>query len=657
MSGAFSGHLIDSFLAAQQHSKGPFGQSLTGPSQLAFHGPMSFVPQMHGAFDPHTSSMFQDASYMSMSEESAQRIATLQAKLNKRLGPEYISQRPGPGGGPKLTYAEGWKIINLANEVFGFNGWSSSIVNLTTDFIDMNEDTKRISVGVTAIVRVTLRDGVYHEDVGYGLLENAKGKGAALDKCKKEAVTDAVKRTLRNFGNLLGNCLYDKTYTQEVIKIKVPPPKFDKNDLYRRPEFDESRTNPDTSAPIKHSMSAVVPAPAAIKSETKSEPHSARMDAILSVTSEQSHPAVPPHVCSTSTSNASPSVAMSTPNPKNSPGGGVFPTGLSTPVHTPATAQGHGARPSAALQNQGQRQGSSHSHGQGKDNGVQSNDQRNVSTVQAERRVSFAQQPAVGNSASSAIVSSTHPPEAAPPPHIPEDDTDEYTFASEDDAFFAEVDLGEDAGIGGPIDYDEGPASGDSMVDENGSGGEAHCGTADRSSSVQHKQPRQQPTPYAPASNNGVQQHSRTPLPRVGQSVTGNQQQRNVHGNQNPAVRDSSAGPSAVPASITTPNANGGNSQRTPTLSMGGFRFPPGVNPQTVQGGATPGPTGIGLKRSMDAMLGQNTAMSRRPAQGMGLAPHSSGGRQVQQAAAAQKREPLAALEVGESGDTKRVRR
>lgn len=42
-------------------------------------------------------------------------------------------------------------------------------------------------------------------------------------KCKKEAVTDGIKRSLRNFGNLLGNCLYDKHYAQEVIKIKVPP--------------------------------------------------------------------------------------------------------------------------------------------------------------------------------------------------------------------------------------------------------------------------------------------------------------------------------------------------------------------------------------------------------------------------------------------------
>lgn len=121
-------------------------------------------------------------STMGISTSTAQKIATLQAKLNKRLGPEYISQRPGPSGGPKLTYVEGWKIINLANEVFGFNNWSSNIVNLSTDFMDYDEQSKRCTVGVSAVIRVTLRDGVFHEDVGYGVSENAKGKGAAFDK-------------------------------------------------------------------------------------------------------------------------------------------------------------------------------------------------------------------------------------------------------------------------------------------------------------------------------------------------------------------------------------------------------------------------------------------------------------------------------------------
>lgn len=33
---------------------------------------------------------------------SEERVATMQARLQRKLGPEYVSTRPGPGGGPKL---------------------------------------------------------------------------------------------------------------------------------------------------------------------------------------------------------------------------------------------------------------------------------------------------------------------------------------------------------------------------------------------------------------------------------------------------------------------------------------------------------------------------------------------------------------------------
>jgi len=82
----------------------------------------------------------------------------------------------------KLTYTEGWKVINLANEVFGFNGWSTAVVNVTCDFADYDPNTQRYTIGIAAIVRVTLRDGVYHEDTGYGMMENSKSKAAAFDK-------------------------------------------------------------------------------------------------------------------------------------------------------------------------------------------------------------------------------------------------------------------------------------------------------------------------------------------------------------------------------------------------------------------------------------------------------------------------------------------
>ena len=74
-----------------------------------------------------------------INEYSAQQIATLQNRLEKQLGPEYISSRAGPGG-QKVHYLAAEKCIQLANEVFGFNGWSSSIKDTTIDFVGVAND-------------------------------------------------------------------------------------------------------------------------------------------------------------------------------------------------------------------------------------------------------------------------------------------------------------------------------------------------------------------------------------------------------------------------------------------------------------------------------------------------------------------------------------
>ncbi|KAJ3569573.1 hypothetical protein NPX13_g6036 [Xylaria arbuscula] len=177
-----------------------------------------------------------------VSEFTAAEIATLQVRLEKQLGPEYLSSRSGPSG-QKVHYIAAEKCIALANEVFGFNGWSSSIQNIQVDFVDENPQTLKISLGLSVIVRVTLRDGTFHEDIGYGHIENCKGKAAAFEKAKKEGTTDALKRALRNFGNVLGNCIYDKDYLSKVTKIKVGPTKFDEGNLYRHSDHSKKEQN------------------------------------------------------------------------------------------------------------------------------------------------------------------------------------------------------------------------------------------------------------------------------------------------------------------------------------------------------------------------------------------------------------------------------
>lgn len=185
-----------------------------------------------------------------VSEYTAQEIATLQSRLERQLGPEYISARAGPSG-QKVHYIAAEKCIALANEVFGFNGWSSSIQNIQVDFVDEHPQTMRISLGLSVIVRVTLRDGTYHEDIGYGHIENCKGKAAAFEKAKKEGTTDALKRALRNFGNVLGNCIYDKDYLSKVVKMKAGPTKFDESKLHRHADYVKKEVPLKTDGPIK----------------------------------------------------------------------------------------------------------------------------------------------------------------------------------------------------------------------------------------------------------------------------------------------------------------------------------------------------------------------------------------------------------------------
>jgi len=178
------------------------------------------VGDQHKANSAATVNPFEEAPQR-ISEYTAQEIATLQSRLDKQLGPEYISSRPGAAG-QKVHYLAAEKVINLANEVFGFNGWSSSIQNIQIDFVEENQGG-RISLGLSVIVRVTLKDGTFHEDIGYGHIENCKGKAAAFEKAKKEGTTDALKRTLRTFGNVLGNCVYDKEFVTKVTKMKIVP--------------------------------------------------------------------------------------------------------------------------------------------------------------------------------------------------------------------------------------------------------------------------------------------------------------------------------------------------------------------------------------------------------------------------------------------------
>jgi DNA recombination protein Rad52 len=130
-------------------------------------------------------------------------------KLKQQLAKDAIAQRIG-GGGMKLDYLESWFVIDQANEIFGFDGWSleTQVDLIATEVAaDSRGDVKTMAIykaKATIIVNGLQRTGY---GVGKGISKNTN---EAHELGIKEAESDAMKRAFRTFGNQFGNCLYDK---------------------------------------------------------------------------------------------------------------------------------------------------------------------------------------------------------------------------------------------------------------------------------------------------------------------------------------------------------------------------------------------------------------------------------------------------------------
>lgn len=77
--------------------------------------------------------------------------AEIQRQLDTKLSKDQIATRAGPGGCKRLfldidihiftfhlakvSYLETWRAIEIANHIFGYNGWSSSVINLSQDYV------------------------------------------------------------------------------------------------------------------------------------------------------------------------------------------------------------------------------------------------------------------------------------------------------------------------------------------------------------------------------------------------------------------------------------------------------------------------------------------------------------------------------------------
>ena len=132
--------------------------------------------------------------------------------LNEELNSNRIKTREK--GNVNLSYIEGFDVIDTANKVFGFGNWSYSISKLDQVSQEVNQNQNNV-VCYKAVVKIQIHNNdhsqtVSRQDVGFGT-GVAKTLADAHEGSAKEAVTDAIKRCFRSFGNQFGNSLYDKT--------------------------------------------------------------------------------------------------------------------------------------------------------------------------------------------------------------------------------------------------------------------------------------------------------------------------------------------------------------------------------------------------------------------------------------------------------------
>jgi len=181
------------------------------------------------------------------------------ALLNGKLAKESIKTRDG-GGNEKLSYLPAHHIIREANRIFGFGCWSTEIGILKQ--IDRTQykkphwkagepEKEMISISFLCQLKLTVTSGdktVSHEDTGFGngvAADTAYGIGSCIELASKEAVTDALKRNLRYYGDMFGLSLYNKDDTPlalseiEAAVIVTEDQLKELRDLYAARQIDD----------------------------------------------------------------------------------------------------------------------------------------------------------------------------------------------------------------------------------------------------------------------------------------------------------------------------------------------------------------------------------------------------------------------------------
>lgn len=159
-----------------------------------------------------------------------ERIPTVGPR--ERFTPDTLAKLDAPLNAGRVAkdfdgnpYLEGWDVIAAANAYFGFDGWASDVLHVGIAYSipwEVGSGQKRRQVDVAVYqARVAIEaGGVRKVDIGSSI--TADDSPRSHETAAKGAVTDALKRAMRQFGAQFGNDLYDKGRTGVYEEPREP---------------------------------------------------------------------------------------------------------------------------------------------------------------------------------------------------------------------------------------------------------------------------------------------------------------------------------------------------------------------------------------------------------------------------------------------------
>lgn len=164
--------------------------------------------------EPQTAELDEEGLPGSAGHFTTEQVTQLNARIERRLLKQLNK------GGQSLTYLEAYSAINQLNRVFGYGSWSFAVGS-----VDQEEGDEGIVYFARCTLTVAAPDGTIstHEDEGSSIAARVQKEGTLQGKvrldsretARKGAISDALKRCARAFGEQFGNSLYDRDYLRQ----------------------------------------------------------------------------------------------------------------------------------------------------------------------------------------------------------------------------------------------------------------------------------------------------------------------------------------------------------------------------------------------------------------------------------------------------------